>query len=116
MPSLGNKYCPKAGVILLIARGQRRRPATSRRFSPQHSLWASSSTLQHTTDKQTNDARSGFPAFTSPRTSTTMAVEKRPSVALRCKPRVEASFLGLCAPYIWTFLNSLFKIEFFKKN
>jgi hypothetical protein len=26
-----------------------------------------------------------------------------------------ASFLGFCAPYIWTFLNSLFKIEFFKK-
>jgi len=26
-----------------------------------------------------------------------------------------ASFLGFCAPYIWTFLNSLFKIEFFNK-
>jgi hypothetical protein len=26
-----------------------------------------------------------------------------------------ASFLGFCAPYIWAFLNSLFKIEFFNK-
>jgi hypothetical protein len=26
-----------------------------------------------------------------------------------------ASFLGFCVPYIWTFLNSLFKIEFFNK-
>jgi hypothetical protein len=26
-----------------------------------------------------------------------------------------ASFLGFCAPYIWTFLNSLLKIEFFNK-
>jgi hypothetical protein len=26
-----------------------------------------------------------------------------------------ASFLGFCAPYIWTFLNSLCKIEFFNK-
>jgi len=26
-----------------------------------------------------------------------------------------ASFLSFCAPYIWTFLNSLFKIEFFNK-
>jgi hypothetical protein len=26
-----------------------------------------------------------------------------------------ASFLGFCAPYIWTFLNSLFKIEYFNK-
>jgi len=26
-----------------------------------------------------------------------------------------ASFLGFCAPYIWIFLNSLFKIEFFNK-
>jgi hypothetical protein len=44
------------------------------------------------------------------------AVEKRPAIsigALRCKPRYHrhtsmyASFLGYCAPYIWTFLNSL---------
>ncbi len=27
-----------------------------------------------------------------------------------------ASFLSFCAPYIWTFLNSLFKIEFFNKQ
>ena len=26
-----------------------------------------------------------------------------------------ASFLGFCAPYIWTFLNSLFKMAFFIK-